>query len=119
MKRIDAFIEPSRLNDLRVGLEALGVHSFRIHQCQNVGREPGVRLIYRGLEVISHETRELEVTLLVTDAQVARVVGVLDAVGGEVEIVISAVEEAVESSSGPSSSARQGSAERAVRALHG
>ena len=100
MKRIEAIIQPHKLDDVREALKAIGVDGMTIYDVRGHGRQKGHKEIYRGQEyevdllpkvkieiVIAEERVEETVNALVDSARTGKI--------GDGKVFIYAVEEAV------------------------
>ncbi len=52
MKKIEAIIKPFKLDDLKSGLEELGITGMTISEVKGFGRQKGHTEIYRGAEYV-------------------------------------------------------------------
>jgi nitrogen regulatory protein P-II 1 len=52
MKKIEAIIKPFKLDDLKKGLEELGITGMTISEVKGFGRQKGHTEIYRGAEYV-------------------------------------------------------------------
>ena len=50
MKRIEAIIQPFKLDDVREGLKEIGVDGMTIYDVRGHGRQKGHKEVYRGQE---------------------------------------------------------------------
>ena len=100
MKQIKAFIDPTRLDELRVNLEARGVEVLTLHHGHSVGRKPDRLETYRGATYVIAQISELELTIVVPDTQLPVVLATIEQHGGEGDILISPVEGIVRISKG-------------------
>ncbi len=100
MKRIEAIIQPHKLDDVREALKAIGVDGMTIYDVRGHGRQKGHKEVYRGQEyevdllpkvkieiVIAEERVEETVSALVESARTGKI--------GDGKVFIYAVEEAV------------------------
>ncbi len=67
MKKIEAVIRPSRLDEVKAALESAGVHGMTVSEATGFGRQRGRREVYRGesrevrfvpkvkVEIITHD----------------------------------------------------------------
>jgi nitrogen regulatory protein P-II 2 len=92
--QIDAFINPTRLSNVREELTRLGIRSFRIRPITSIGRSSGARPFNRSIELTDSETRDLELTLVVADEQLGRVIRALETHAADAEILVSSIEDA-------------------------
>ena len=50
MKKIEAIIKPSRLDDVRAALQDIGVSGLSVYEVRGFGRQKGHTEVYRGAE---------------------------------------------------------------------
>ena len=74
MKLITAIIKPFTLEDVKNGLEELGVHGMTVSEVQGYGRQKGHTEVYRGAEYAVDFVPKVRVEVVVDDAAADRVV---------------------------------------------
>jgi nitrogen regulatory protein P-II 2 len=67
MKLIMAVIKPSRLDEVRTGLSALGVSGMTVSEVKGFGRQGGHTEIYRGAEYEIHFVPKVKIEVAVPD----------------------------------------------------
>ena len=77
MKLITAIVKPFTLDDVRSGLEQLGVLGMTVSEVQGYGRQKGHTEVYRGAEYSVDFVSKLKIEVVVDDVVVEKV---LDAV---------------------------------------
>jgi nitrogen regulatory protein P-II 2 len=77
MKFITAVIKPSKLDDVREGLTALGVTGMTVSEVKGFGRQGGHTEIYRGAEYEIHFVPKLKLEIAVPDNVAEQVVGAI------------------------------------------
>lgn len=100
MKKIEAIIKPFKLDEIRDGLEGIGVRGMTISEVKGFGRQKGHAELYRGAEYTVDYVPKIKIEMVVPDDTVPDIVGVLEARGktgriGDGKIFIYPVEEAV------------------------
>ncbi len=110
MKQIKAFIDPTRLDELRVHLESSGVQVLTLHHGYSVGRKPERLESYRGSRYVVAQIPELEIAIVVPDEHLPMVIATIEQHGGEGDILISPVDQIIRVSK------RNGSAHRGLTA---
>ena len=100
MKRIDAIIRPSKLDDVKAALVALGVTGSTAIEGRGFGRQKGHPEIYRGTEYQVDFLPKIVISVLVADERIEEVTAAIvkSARTGEIgdgKIVISPVEEVI------------------------
>ena len=80
MKKIEAIIQPHKLDEVKDALKSIGIEGMTISEVRGHGRQKGHKEVYRGqeyqidllpkikVEVIVHSDREAEVIQAVTTA---------------------------------------------------
>ena len=74
MKMVVAVIKPFRLDEVKRGLDALGIRGMTLSEAQGFGRQRGHTEVYRGAEYSIDFVPKLRIEILVTDDQVDDVV---------------------------------------------
>ena len=77
MKKIEAIIQPFKLEDVKQALAEAGVDGITISEVHGHGRQKGHTEVYRGAEYQVAFTPKVRVEILVNDAAVP---GVIDAI---------------------------------------
>ena len=100
MIRIDAVIRPGRLDDVKVALDAINIHSMSVTEIRGAGKQKGYTQHYRGSEYQVNLLPKLVVSLVVPDALQEAVIEAIEdsAKTGEIgdgKIFVSPVIEAV------------------------
>lgn len=74
MKLITAIIKPFKLDEVKVALEAAGVHGMTISEASGFGRQRGHTEVYRGAEYTVDLVPKVRVEVVVDDGQVDAIV---------------------------------------------
>jgi nitrogen regulatory protein P-II 1 len=77
MKKIEAIIQPFKLEEVKEALKNIGVDGMTISDVRGHGRQKGHREIYRGQEYNVDLLPKVKVEAVVSDARLQEVVGVL------------------------------------------
>ena len=77
MKKIEAIIQPFKLEDVKAALKKAGVDGLTITEVRGHGREKGHTEIYRGQEYEVQEIPRLKLELVVPGARVEEVVAAI------------------------------------------
>jgi nitrogen regulatory protein P-II 1 len=67
MKRIDAVIKPSKLDDVKASLHALGVTGLTVFEVKGYGRQKGHTEMYRGTEYTVEFLPKVMISVIVAD----------------------------------------------------
>jgi nitrogen regulatory protein P-II 1 len=70
MKRIEAIIQPFKLDDVREALKGVGVDGMTIYDVRGHGRQKGHKEVYRGQEYEVDLLPKVKVEVVVSDARV-------------------------------------------------
>lgn len=100
MKRIEAVIQPHKLDDAKEALKAIGVDGMTITEVRGHGRQKGHTEVYRGMEYKVDLLPKIKIEMVVADARADEVVSTLASAArtgkiGDGKIFISEVSEAV------------------------
>jgi nitrogen regulatory protein P-II 1 len=74
MKKIEAIIQPHKLEDVKEALKAIGVDGMTITEVRGHGRQKGHKEIYRGMEYQVDLLPKVKVELVITDARAEEVI---------------------------------------------
>ncbi len=100
MKKIEAIIQPHKLEDVKEALAQAGVDGLTISEVHGHGRQKGHTETYRGSEYKVDVRPKIKLELVVADSQLERIVNVVaDAAKtgkiGDGKIFISSIDNAV------------------------
>jgi nitrogen regulatory protein P-II 1 len=100
MKKIEAVIQPHKLEEVREALKDMGVDGMTISDVRGHGRQKGHREVYRGQEYTVDLLPKVKLEIVVPDSQLESIVKTLgDAARtgklGDGKIFISSVEDAL------------------------
>jgi len=70
MKRIEAIIQPFKLDDVREALKGVGVDGMTIYDVRGHGRQKGHKEVYRGQEYEVDLLPKVKVEVVVSDTRV-------------------------------------------------
>ena len=77
MKLVTAVVKPHKWEDVRAGLEAVGVTGMTVSEVSGYGRQKGHTEVYRGAEYDIALVPKVRIEIVVDDADAEDVVGVL------------------------------------------
>ena len=77
MKKIEAIIQPYKVDDTKEALKRVGIDSMTITEVRGHGRQKGHTEVYRGLEYTVDLLPKIKLELVVLDGQCAEVVAAL------------------------------------------
>ena len=74
MKKIEAIIQPHKLEDVKEALKAIGVDGMTITEVRGHGRQKGHKEIYRGMEYQVDLLPKVKEELVIVDARAEEVI---------------------------------------------
>ena len=74
MKKIEAIIQPFKLDEVKEALQAIGIEGMTISEVRGHGRQKGHKEVYRGQEYTVDLLPKVKVELVVSDNRVDEVV---------------------------------------------
>ena len=100
MKKIEAIIQPHRLDAVKEALKAAGIDGLTIFEVHGYGRQKGHTEVYRGAEYKVDVLPKVKIELILGDADLERVVAVITEAArtgkiGDGKIFISTIDEAI------------------------
>ena len=100
MKKIEAVIQPFKLDDVREALKAVGVDGMTIYDVRGHGRQKGHKEVYRGQEYEVDLLPKVKIEAVVTDERVEETVkAIVESARtgkiGDGKVFISDIEEAI------------------------
>ena len=81
MKKIEAIIQPHKLEEVKEALKAIGIDGMTITEVRGHGRQKGHKEIYRGMEYQVDLLPKIKLEMVVPDARAEEVIRTLVAVG--------------------------------------
>ena len=100
MKKIEAIIQPHKLDEVKEALKSIGVDGMTILEVRGHGRQKGHKEVYRGMEYQVDLLPKIKIELVVADSRVDEITRTLSASArtgklGDGKIFISDVLDAV------------------------
>ena len=100
MKRIEAIIQPHKMDEVKEALHGIGVDGITISDVRGHGRQKGHTEIYRGNEYTIDLLPKVKLDMVVPDARVMQIVEAISAAArsgkiGDGKIFVSPVDEAI------------------------
>ncbi len=100
MKKIEAVIQPHKLEEVKEALKSIGIDGMTISEVRGHGRQKGHKEIYRGMEYQVDLLPKVKIEMVVSDDRKDEVVNTLVAAArsgkiGDGKIFVFNVEEAV------------------------
>jgi nitrogen regulatory protein P-II 1 len=100
MKKIEALVRPSRLDEVKEALATIGVTGMTVVDVRGFGRQKGHTELYRGAEYVVDFVPKVKIEVVVGDEMVARCIEAISGAArtgkvGDGKIFVLDVEEAV------------------------
>ncbi len=100
MKKIEAIIQPHKLEEVREALKTIGVDGMTVAEVRGHGRQKGHKEIYRGQEYTVDLLPKVKLEIVIPDARLQETVNALAAAArtgkmGDGKIFVSSIEDAV------------------------
>jgi nitrogen regulatory protein P-II 1 len=100
MKKIDAIIQPHKLDEVKEALKTVGVEGITVSEVRGHGRQKGHTETYRGAEYTVDLLPKLKLEMIVSDARLEEILATLAASAktgkiGDGKIFVLPVEDAI------------------------
>ncbi len=100
MKKIEAIIQPFKLDEVKDALTSIGVDGMTISEVRGHGRQKGHTDVYRGTEYTVDLIPKVKLEIVVVDPRAGQIMQVLSDAArtgkiGDGKVFISAIEDAV------------------------
>ncbi len=100
MKKIEAIIQPHKLDEVKEALIGIGVDGMTISEVRGHGRQKGHTEVYRGSEYKVDLLPKVKVEMIVAEARVSQILETLTTAArsgkiGDGKVFVSTIEEAV------------------------
>jgi nitrogen regulatory protein P-II 1 len=100
MKKIEAIIQPHKLDDVKTALKGAGIDGLTIFEVHGYGRQKGHTEVYRGAEYKIDVLPKVKIELVLGEAELDRVVAIITEAArtgkiGDGKIFISTIDEAI------------------------
>jgi nitrogen regulatory protein P-II 1 len=107
MKKIEAYIKPFKLDEVKEALMEIGVSGMSVSEVKGFGRQKGHTELYRGSEYQVDFLPKIKIEIVVRDGDAEQVVSSIAAAGktgqiGDGKIFISTIDDAVRIRTGES-----------------
>jgi nitrogen regulatory protein P-II 1 len=73
MKKIEAIIQPFKLDEVKEALQAIGIEGLTISEVRGHGRQKGHKEVYRGQEYTVDLLPKVKIELVISDGRVEEV----------------------------------------------
>ena len=100
MKKIEAIITPFKLDEVKEGLQEVGIQGITVTEAKGFGRQKGHTELYRGAEYVVDFLPKVKLEVVVEDSLAERAVEAIQAAAktgriGDGKIFVSEVQEAI------------------------
>ena len=100
MKKVEAIVKPFKLDEVKEGLNEIGIQGITVSEVKGFGRQKGHTELYRGAEYVVDFLPKIKLEIIVTDDMITKVVDSIQAAAktgriGDGKIFITPVEEVV------------------------
>ena len=86
MKRIEAIIRPSKLEEIKEALKNKNINGVTISQVMGCGKQLGWKEYHRGTEVITNVLPKIEVKMVIEDDKVEEVIELISSIAKTGEV---------------------------------
>lgn len=95
MKKIEAIIDPSKMEEVKTALAKIGIRRMTISKVDEFGRQEAHKEFYREKEFMVDVVEEFKIELIVRDETLGRVIETIEEKGniGDEEIFVSPLDE--------------------------
>src|SRR6266571_4432797 len=77
MKKIEAIIQPHKLEDVKEGLKAIGIDGMTSSEVRGHGRQKGHKEVYRGMEYNVDLLPKLKIEVVIPSARLNEVIAAM------------------------------------------
>ena len=77
MRKVEAIIKPFKLDEVKEGLNGIGVQGMTVTEVKGFGRQKGHTELYRGAEYVVDFLPKVKIEIIVKDEQASDVVEVI------------------------------------------
>ena len=100
MKKIEAIIKPFKLDEVKEGLQEVGIQGITVTEAKGFGRQKGHTELYRGAEYIVDFLPKVKLEVVVEDSLTERAIEAIQAAAktgriGDGKIFVSEIQEAI------------------------
>ena len=100
MKKVEAIVKPFKLDEVKEGLNDIGIQGITVSEVKGFGRQKGHTELYRGAEYVVDFLPKIKLEIIVSDDMVSKVVDAIQTAAktgriGDGKIFITPVEEVV------------------------
>jgi nitrogen regulatory protein PII len=78
MKKIEAIVRPSRIDEVKEALNTLGVSGMTVSEVKGFGRQKGHKELYRGAEYVVDFVPKVKIEVVVQDDFVAQAIDAIE-----------------------------------------
>jgi nitrogen regulatory protein P-II 1 len=78
MKKIEAIIKPFKLDEVKDGLNEIGIQGMTVTEVKGFGRQKGHTELYRGAEYVIDFIPKIKIEIVTADSLVQKVVSTIE-----------------------------------------
>jgi nitrogen regulatory protein P-II 1 len=78
MRKVEAIIKPFKLDEVKEGLNEIGIQGITVSEVKGFGRQKGHTELYRGAEYVVDFIPKIKMEIIVKDDMVAKVLEVIE-----------------------------------------
>ena len=100
MKKVEAIVKPFKLDEVKEGLQELGLQGLTVFEAKGFGRQKGHTELYRGAEYVVDFLPKVKIELIIEDSQLEAVIDAIQksALTGKIgdgKIFVSSIDDAI------------------------
>ncbi|HXX80748.1 MAG TPA: P-II family nitrogen regulator [Thermodesulfovibrionales bacterium] len=80
MKKVEAIIKPFKLDEVKDGLNEIGIQGMTVTEVKGFGRQKGHTELYRGAEYVIDFIPKIKIEIVTSDSLVQKVVNTIEKV---------------------------------------
>jgi len=80
MKKVEAIIKPFKLDEVKDGLNEIGIQGMTVTEVKGFGRQKGHTELYRGAEYVIDFIPKIKIEIVTSDSLVQKVVSTIERV---------------------------------------
>ena len=80
MKKVEAIIKPFKLDEVKDGLNEIGIQGMTVTEVKGFGRQKGHTELYRGAEYVIDFIPKIKIEIVTSDGLVQKVVSTIERV---------------------------------------
>ena len=77
MKKVEAIIKPFKLDEVKSGLNAIGINGMTVTEVKGFGRQKGHVEVYRGTEYVVNFLPKIKIEVVIPDSMIDKVIATI------------------------------------------